>query len=50
MAHFKIFKNLHIVRSQELMQDNKSLFDEKWNFLIDCLRNDPATKQSWYTI
>ena len=45
-----ILKNVHIIRTQELMRNDRSTFDEKWKVLIDCLRTDPATKHSWYTI
>ena len=45
-----ILKNVHIIRIQELMRNYRSTFDEKWKVLIDCLRTDPATKHSWYTI
>ena len=42
-----VLKDLNIMRSQELMQNNKSTFDEKRKFFIDGLRTDPATKHSW---
>ena len=29
-----LFKNLNIIRSQEIMQINKKSLDEKWNFLL----------------
>ena len=45
-----ILKNLHIIRTQELVQNDRSTFDEKWKVSIVCLRTDPATKHSWYTI
>ena len=41
-----VLKNVHIIRTQELMRNDRSTFDEKWKVLIDCLRTDPATKHS----
>ena len=42
-----ILKNLHILKNQESLRNN---FDEDWKILIECFRNDPATKNSWYLI
>ena len=45
-----ILKNLHILKTQESLRNTLSNFDEDWKILIECFRNDPATKNSWYLI
>ena len=45
-----ILKNLHILKTQELLKKNVSSFDNDWKVLIDTFRIDPATRNSWYLI
>ena len=45
-----ILKSLHITKTQEIMQTEVSNFDENWKILIECLRIDPATQDSWYKL
>ena len=40
-----ILKNLHILKTQESLGNTLSYFDEDWKILIECFRNDPATKK-----
>ena len=45
-----ILKNPHITKTQEIMQTDVSNSDENWKILIECLRIDPATQDSWYKL
>ena len=45
-----IVKNLHILKTQELLKKRLSNFENDWREIIHCLRIDPATKNSWYLI
>ena len=40
----RIVKNLHILKTQELLKKNITCFDNEWRKLIDTLRTDPATR------
>ena len=46
----RIVKNLHILKTQELLKNSRSNFDNDWRVLINTLRIDPATRNSWYLI
>ena len=45
-----IVKNLHILKTQELLKKKVSNFDNDWRVLIDNFRIDSATRNSWYLI
>ena len=46
----RVLKNLHITKTQELLRHDNSNFDEDWRTVIECLRIDPSTRNSWYRI
>ena len=46
----RIVKNLHILKTQELLKNSRSNFDNDWRVLINTLSIDPATRNSWYLI
>ena len=46
----RIVKNLHILKTQELLKNIRSNFENDWRVLINTLRIDPATRNSWYLI
>ena len=45
-----LVKNLHILKSQNMLRQEEDGFQNKWNPLIECLRIDPATRDSWYLL
>ena len=46
----QVLKNLHITKTQELLKNQDTNFDEYWRTIIDCLRIDISTRNSWYCI
>ena len=46
----QVLKNLHITKTQELLKNQDTNFDENWRTIIDCLRIDISTRNSWYQI
>ena len=46
----QVLKNLHITKTQELLKNQDTNFDEYWRTIIDCLRIDISTRNSWYYI
>ena len=45
-----IVKSLHILKTQDQMKNDVSSYDDDWKTLIDNLRTDPATRNSWYLL
>ena len=45
-----MLKNLHILRTHELISTQMSSFDNNWRIFIDCLGTDQSTQHSWYKI
>ena len=46
----QVLKNLHITKTKELLKNENSNFDQDWRTIIDCLRIDQSTRNSWYHI
>ena len=46
----QVLKNLHITKTQELLKNENSNFDQDWRTIIDCLRTDQSIRNSWYHI
>ena len=46
----QILKSLHITKTQELLRNDISNFDEIWRNVITPLRVDPSTQNSWYRL
>ena len=45
-----LVKNLHILKSQDMLKHEGDGFYDKWNPLINRLRIDPASRDSWYLL
>ena len=45
-----IVKNLHILKTQNMLKKECDGFYEEWKSLIDNLRIDPVTRDSWYLL
>ena len=45
-----LVKNLHILKTQKSLKQKADGFFEEWNTLIENLRIDPVTRDSWYIL
>ena len=43
-----LLKNLNILKSRNMVQNNQIQFVNLWDLFITDLRNDTYTKNSWY--
>ena len=43
-------KNLHILKTQNLLKNSEIVFEDEWRVFIDILRTDHATINSWYLL
>ena len=45
-----LLKNLSVIKSKDIMQDDLENFEMKWEPFIVDLRNDAQTRNSWFII